>query len=238
MPILAVNIGNTNTQFGIVGPDCVEGARSLPTDELSRKRNTLWEWVASPRFEPARVDGLAFCSVVPERTPHLVGFARSVLPGKPAFQLTYEADLGIPITYPVPSQIGQDRLANAVAAHALFGTPVIVVDAGTAVTLDVITQAEGYEGGIIAPGVDVMRRYLHEQTALLPRFESKFELDSSIGRSTTEAMQIGCLIGFRGMVGSLIESIRSELTERGEVDIQVIATGRASETLDSKKDQD
>jgi type III pantothenate kinase len=236
MPILAVDIGNTHTHFGIAGADGVDCVRSLPTSELKTKANVLWEWAASSAFEPNRLEGLAFCSVVPDRTPDLVGFTRSVFPGKPTFQLTHESDLGFPIEYPEPSQIGQDRLANAVAAKAIFGAPAIVIDAGTAVTLDVITQTKGYEGGIIAPGLDVMRRYLHEQTALLPRFNSDFQLDSSIGRSTTEAMQIGCLIGFRGMIGSLVEAIQTELEERGEVDIQVIATGRSSKILDSKKD--
>jgi type III pantothenate kinase len=208
----------------------------MPTGELKADDNALISWAASPESGMERVEGLAFCSVVPERTPDLVWFAQSLLPGKPAFQLTYESELGVPITYPTPSQIGQDRLANVVAAQSLFGAPAIVIDTGTAVTLDVITRANGYEGGVIAPGIDVMRRYLHEQTALLPNLESEFRLGSSIGKSTIEAMQIGCLIGFRGMVDSLASAIRSELEGRGETKIHLIATGGTSSLLEPKDD--
>ncbi len=236
MPILAVDIGNTHTQFGVVQPDGVQDVGSMPTGELCSDGNALAKWAASPTSGLDRVEGLAFCSVVPDRTPDLVRFARSVVPGKPAFQLTHEADLGIPITFPLPSQIGQDRLANAIAAQSLFGAPAIVIDMGTAVTLDVITRVKGYEGGVIAPGIDLMRRSLHEQTALLPNIGSDFHLGSAIGKSTTEAMQIGCLIGFRGMVGSLVGAIRSELEERGETEIHLIATGGSSSLLESRID--
>lgn len=238
MPILAIDIGNTHTHFGIVSADGVQSAESMPTGELGREANALVELIDSPEFATHRVEGLAFCSVVPNRTPELVAFARSFLPGKPAFHLTHEADLGIPITYPIPSQIGQDRLANVAAAQNLHGAPAIVIDMGTAVTLDVITRAKGYEGGVIAPGVDVLRRTLHEQTALLPSLETDFQLGSSIGRSTTEAMQIGCLIGFRGMVSSLAEAIRSELEDRGEAGIRLIATGGSSALLNPKHDSE
>ena len=238
MPILAVDIGNTRTHFGIVEPDGVQDLGSMPTGELRSDGNALAKWAASPASGLDRVEGLAFCSVVPDRTPDLVRLARSVVPGKPAFQLTHEADLGIPITFPIPSQIGQDRLANAIAAQSLFGAPAIVIDMGTAVTLDVITRANGYEGGVIAPGIDMMRRSLHEQTALLPNLGSDFQLGRSIGKSTIEAMQIGCLIGFRGMVGSLVGAIRSELEERGETEIHLIATGGSSSLLESRNDSE
>jgi type III pantothenate kinase len=236
MPILAVDIGNTNTHFGIVGPDEVQNADSMPTAALAKKANPLVELITSPGFASHRIEGLAFCSVAPQQTPDLVAFARILLPGKPAFQLTHVADLGIPISYPTPSQIGQDRLANAVAAQALYGAPAIVIDMGTAVTLDVITQAQGYEGGVIAPGIDGLRHALHEQTALLPKLKPDFRLGRAIGKSTTEAMQIGCMIGFRGMVGSLVKAIRSELENRGEAGIRQIATGGASPLLNSKDD--
>ncbi|RKX33519.1 MAG: type III pantothenate kinase [Verrucomicrobia bacterium] len=236
MPILAIDIGNTHTHFGIVSADGVQSADSMPTGELRSKANALVELIGSPDFATHRIEGLAFCSVVPKQTPGLVAFARSFLPGKPAFQLTHEADLGIPVTYPIPSQIGQDRLANVAAAQSLYGAPAIIIDMGTAVTLDVITRTMGYEGGVIAPGIDLLRRTLHEQTALLPSLETDFRLGSSIGRSTTEAMQIGCLIGFRGMVGSLVEAIRSELETRGEEQIHLIATGGASALLNSRDD--
>jgi len=235
MPILAVDIGNTRTHFGIVDTQGARSVRAIPTHELGTKNNSLDQWTTSPEFKADRIDGLAFCSVVPERNQDLKDLASSRLPGKPTFQLTHQAELGLPISYPIPGQIGQDRLANAIAAQVLFGTPAVVVDMGTAVTLDVITQEGGYEGGIIAPGVELMLRALHEQTALLPGLDADHQLEGSIGRSTEEAMQIGCLTGFRGMVDSLVEAVRTELEGRGESDIHLIATGGAFPLLHSEK---
>ena len=128
----------------------------------------------------------------------------------PVFQLTCDKKLGVPIGYPRPAEIGQDRLANAAGAHALFGTPAIVIDMGTAVTFDIVTKTHGYEGGIIAPGVEVMRRYLHEQTALLPKLDDSLQIDRAIGQSTIEAMRIGTVIGFGGMIQALLDGVLAE----------------------------
>src|SRR5208337_2858073 len=110
---------------------------------------------------------------------------------------------GVGIDYPKPDTIGQDRLANAVAAHKRFGAPVVVVDFGTAVTFDVVNRAGNYAGGIIAPGLAAMTDYLHEKTALLPRIRIR-EVKTAIGRSTEQAMLIGAVHGYRGLVRELI----------------------------------
>ena len=94
------------------------------------------------------------------------------------------------IDYPKPDSIGPDRLANAVAACASFGAPVVVVDFGTAVTFDVVDGKGNYVGGIIAPGLAAMTNYLHEKTALLPKIEIR-EIKTAIGKSTEEAMLVG-----------------------------------------------
>ena len=100
-----------------------------------------------------------------------------------ALELTPKTLAGLGIDYPRPETIGPDRLANAVAARDRFGAPVVVVDFGTAVTLDVVNRAGNYAGGIIAPGLAAMTDYLHEKTALLPRIKIR-EIKTPIGRST------------------------------------------------------
>jgi len=106
-----------------------------------------------------------------------------------------------------------------------------VIDMGTAVTFDIITRAHGYEGGIIAPGVEVMRRYLHEQTALLPALDDSIDAPRAIGQSTVEAMRIGTVIGFGGMIQALLDAVISELAARGETSPQILATGGSAALL-------
>jgi type III pantothenate kinase len=138
----------------------------------------------------------------------------------------------VPLSYPKPWEIGEDRLANAAGAQAFCGTPVIVIDLGTAVTFDIVTRSRGYEGGIIAPGLDVMRRYLHEQTALLPLLDDSLDVPSAIGQSTIEAMRIGTVIGMGGMIQALLAAVLAELSRRGESLPRVLVTGGTAALLE------
>jgi type III pantothenate kinase len=125
------------------------------------------------------------------------------------------------IHYPRPATIGPDRLANAVAARARFGAPVVVIDFGTAVTFDVVDARGRYIGGIIAPGLSAMTDYLHEKTALLPRIRIR-ETRTVIGRSTKQAMLVGAVHGYRGMIRELLGELRAALRiER----LPIVATG-------------
>ena len=117
-------------------------------------------------------------------------------------------------------QIGADRLADAVAAFTRFGAPSIVIDFGTAVTFDVVGAPGRYLGGVIAPGMMSMTENLAKRTALVPRIDLA-EPDSAIGRSTVEAMQIGAVIGYRGMIREILQAIDHEL----EAPPYVVATG-------------
>src|SRR5205814_3055404 len=111
--------------------------------------------------------------------------------------------------YPRPNTIGPDRLANALAAYHRFGAPVVVVDFGTAVTFDVVDRAGNYIGGIIAPGLAAMTDYLHEKTALLPTIRIR-EIKSVIGRSTEQAMLVGAVHGYRGLIRGLLLELKQE----------------------------
>lgn len=180
---------------------------------------------------------ISFGSVVPPINERLRALLSSLTP-LPVFQLTHEQKLGIPVSYPAPAEIGQDRLANAAAAHALSGSPAIVIASGTAVAFDIITRAGGYEGGIIAPGLEVTRRYLHERTAQLPLLDDSLEINGMIGRSTTEAMRIGTVVGFPGLIQALLDGVLAELAVRGEPSAKLFITGGSAAFLQSRLRQE
>jgi type III pantothenate kinase len=112
-------------------------------------------------------------------------------------------------------------LANAIAVRHHYGCPAVAVDFGTAVTVDVVNRSGDYVGGVIAPGLSAMTDYLHEKTALLPRIRIR-EVSRSIGRSTEEAMLIGAVHGYRGLISEVIREVKRELGVRR---LPVVATG-------------
>jgi type III pantothenate kinase len=136
-------------------------------------------------------------------------------------ELTAKTLLGVGIDYPRPGSIGPDRLANSVAVKRHHGAPAVVVDFGTAVTFDVVDRAGNYTGGIIAPGLAAMTEYLHEKTALLPRIKIREER-AIIGKNTEQAMLIGAVQGYRGLVRELIGGLKRELRVKR---LPVVATG-------------
>jgi len=136
--------------------------------------------------------------------------------------LDSKLNLGVGIDYPKPRSIGADRLANAVAAAELYGFPAVVVDFGTAVTFDVISERRAYIGGVIAPGLEAMTDFLYQRTALLPRISLK-EPRRAVGKSTVEAMLSGALFGYRGLVREILARIKAE--QFAQKKVCVIATG-------------
>ena len=169
----------------------------------------------TPASGPARI-----------RNVHRAG----AVPGVPLLELTAQTVRGVGIDYPKPNSIGPDRLANAVAARKRFGAPVVVVDFGTAVTFDVVNRAGNYAGGIIAPGLAAMTDYLHEKTALLPQITIR-EINTAIGKSTEQAMLIGAVHGYRGLVRELIAELKRELRVKK---LPVVATGGYAKLMAAK----
>ena len=225
MKILSIDIGNTNINYAVIEGISVFDMGSLATNTL--KENEHFFSVFEHLIQKHSLTAAAFCSVVPE----LCGRLASLLPtGFPLFQLTDKTTYGLNLAYPKPEEIGHDRIANAIAAQTYYSLPSIIIDLGTAITLDVVT-ANGYEGGIIAPGFRLMSNYLSEQTALLPKldlFDSQMNLSDSMhgyGRSTKEAMELGVSIGFSGMVSSLLEHVSRSLKKRTKSTPVVLSTG-------------
>jgi len=224
--ILLLDIGNTNTHLGLANSSRVVKQADVPTaawfNGTARKLVTKFAG-------PARLEGTAFCSVVPRAVPFVRRLVRNLRP-LPCLELTPRSLRGVGIDYPKPYTIGPDRLANAVAARHRFGAPVVVVDFGTAVTFDVVDRAGNYVGGIIAPGLTAMTDYLHEKTALLPRIRIR-EVKNPIGKSTEQAMLVGAVHGYRGLIRELIRELRRGLKARR---LPVVATGGCAHLIASK----
>src|SRR5215203_3542629 len=224
--ILLLDIGNTNTHLGLANASQITRQANIPTQiwRAGQAKARLRKFVGR-----ARLDGAAVCSVVPRATP-LACRAIAQLWQLPCLQLTSKTLRGVRIKYPKPETIGPDRLANAVAVHHYYGAPAVVVDFGTAVTFDVVDRNGYYVGGIIAPGLAAMTDYLHEKTALLPRIRIR-EVRAVIGKNTEEAMLIGAVHGYRGLIRELLGELRSELKIRK---LPVVATGGYARLLASR----
>jgi type III pantothenate kinase len=215
--VLLLDIGNTNTHLGMADGERIVRQGNIPTTAWFQEKGgkLVRDFVGSHR-----VKGAALCSVVPRTT----NFALAAIEERWQLRCVVLAPKtlrGIGVDYPRPGSIGPDRLANAVAVKYRFGAPAVVVDFGTAVTFDVVNRAGNYVGGIIAPGLAAMTEYLHEKTALLPRIRIR-ETRSAIGKSTEEAMLVGAVRGYRGLVRELVFELKSELKARN---LPVIATG-------------
>jgi type III pantothenate kinase len=201
MSWLLVDNSNTRTKFALADRDRLGGpTRWLPTAELDPAR--LAEALGELPFSASLV-----CSVVPEKARVLREFLE---PRGPVHCLNHESDTGLILDYPLPAQIGADRLANAIGVAARHGAPAIVIDFGTAVTFDVVAAGPAYCGGVIAPGLGAMQDYLGRRTALLPEIELA-EPRAAIGKSTVEAMQAGAVFGYRGLVREIIARLRAEM---------------------------
>ncbi|MGA2866610.1 MAG: type III pantothenate kinase [Verrucomicrobiota bacterium] len=224
--LLLLDIGNTHTHLGLANARRVLKQALIPTAAWSD--GTAEELIAAFAGR-ARLEAAAFCSVVPRVSP-LVHRAAKRRWHLPCLQLTAKTVRGVGLDYPKPETIGPDRLANAVAVKHAFGAPAVVVDFGTAVTFDVVDRAGNYVGGIIAPGLAAMTDYLHEKTALLPRIRIR-EIAGAIGKSTEQAMLLGAVHGYRGLVRGLIFELRRELKARR---LPVVATGGYAELIAAK----
>ncbi len=215
--LLLLDIGNTHCHAGLATARRLIEHLDVPTNDLLQHRTgpRLGAWLASGRISHA-----VLCSVVPDATARAVELIRRRLRLEPLV-LTPATLRGVGLDYPKPGSIGPDRLANAIAARALIGAPCVVVDFGTAVTFDIVDRRARYVGGIIAPGLAAMTDYLHEKTALLPRIRIR-SVSSLVGRSTEEAMLIGAVHGYRGLVRELIRGLRRQLRCP---QLPVVATG-------------
>ena len=173
----------------------------------------------------AEIYHVAISSVVPTMNETVADFARRYVCVEPFF-VTAQSDSGIAILYHPPSDVGADRICNAVGAFAKYGGPAIVVDFGTATTFDAIAENGDYIGGAILPGIGISMDALFKQAARLYRVEFTAPPDA-IGRNTVHAMQSGLVFGFAGQTDAMVDRFRSELGDGA----RVIATGGLAELI-------
>ncbi|MDI6824854.1 MAG: type III pantothenate kinase [Bacillota bacterium] len=220
--LLAVDVGNTNIVWGVYRSRELAfhwrttTGRQATADEFGM---LLHQLCAFHGLGLAALRACAVASVVPPLTPAIEEMARRYL-GVEALVVGPGVRTGMDVRYENPREVGADRIVNAVAAFELYGGPCIVVDLGTATTFDVVSARGEYLGGAIAPGIGISTEALFERAARLPRIEL-VRPRSAIGKNTVASMQAGIVLGFAGMIDSLVSRIKRELGG----DARVVATG-------------
>ncbi|MGE9290490.1 MAG: type III pantothenate kinase [Puniceicoccales bacterium] len=218
--ILTIDVGNSRSHWGVF----TDGSLVAHGNLTSRGEDLDFRPLLQPGGKYPTPDGIMVCSVVPRVSEILR--QQSDQAGIRCEFLTHERVGSLKIHYPNPSQLGPDRLANALGGLLHAEPPFIVIDMGTAVTLDAVTAANGYEGGIIAPGFAFLSEYLSEKTALLPPIDmTRIHRRTGIGRSTEEAMEVGCTKGFAGMIRELVATTTEEILTIDGREPKVLVTG-------------
>jgi len=220
--LFVIDVGNTNTSLGVFDGEKLKAHWRLTT----ARARTVDEWGVLTRnlFALANVDfksidAIAIASVVPPLNFTLKRMAEGYFDVAPLF-IDHSVDTGVPILYQPPSDVGADRIVDAVAAIKKYGAPCIVVDFGTATTFDAINSKGEYLGGVITPGITISSDALFERAAKLPRDEIK-RPQKAIGSATVEAMQSGLYHGYVGLVDGILRKMIDELGGSP----RVIATG-------------
>jgi type III pantothenate kinase len=221
--LLAVEVGNTNTTFGLFATSGVLSTAYRLSTERERMPD---EWfamlaalLASDGYEFSAVDGVIVSSVVPSVTTWLVDMTRNRLHVDPVI-VTGDLDVGLDLDVDEPRQLGADRIVDCVAAFDRYGGPAIIVDLGTATTFDVIGRTGAYLGGAIAAGVATSLQALAGNAAQLFNVEL-YVPDGVIGRNTADQLRAGIVTGHLAMLEGMIERTRAELGR----DAHVIVTG-------------
>jgi type III pantothenate kinase len=220
--LLTIDVGNTQTVLGLFDDKTLTHHWRISTND-ERTSDEMALLVAELlrlrgiEFHPEDL-GIAVSSVVPRNTAALRQMADEWF-GVKAVVLEPGTRMGMPILYDNPKEVGADRIANAVGAYDLYGGPSIVVDFGTATTLDAISAKGEYLGGAIIPGIEISLDALFARAAALRRFEL-VEPRNVIGKNTVESMQSGAVYGFAAQVDGLCARMKGELGEA-----TVIATG-------------
>ena len=220
--LLAIEQGNTNTLFA-VHDGTQWRAQWRTATETRRTADEYAVWL----FQLLQMNGLDFkaiddciiSSVVPQSLFNLRKLAQRYFHRQP-YVVGDNTVLGIDVRINKPAEAGADRLVNAVGAHITYEGPLLIIDSGTATTFDVVAADGGWEGGAIAPGINLSLQALHSAAAKLPRIAIE-KPDHVIGRDTVSAMQSGIFWGYVGLIEYLIDAISNEYNSK----MRVIATG-------------
>ena len=227
--LFAVDVGNSHTVSGIfdkgqlVGNWRLQSRQDRTADELAIRYHGLFQMAG---INPNRITGFIVASVVPILETSWLHFARSYLTKlrQPPLSVNHTLKLGMEVAIENPSEVGADRIVNAVAAWERFHAPLIVVDFGTAITFDCVDARPAYVGGTIHPGIGISLDALATRTAKLPRLDIDVTPDHPIGTTTVKAIHSGALYGFGGLVDRMVEVLSRQLTP-DQARAKTIATG-------------
>jgi len=224
--LLVLDIGNTNISVGVYDKNLAIHARFSSIDRTADEAGLLLESLLRSKDVPLKtIDGAILCCVAPSLEAAWRGAIREYFGFDPVI-VSDKLDLGIKIDIDFPGEVGADRLANAVGAAAKYGCPVVAVDLGTTINIDVVSPDGSYIGGAIAPGLLTSIRTLFSRTAKLPQVALEAP-PRAIGRNTINAIQSGIIYGYTGLVDELARRILGELGE----DATVVATGGHADVL-------
>jgi type III pantothenate kinase len=224
MALLAIDVGNTQTVFGLFEPGGELRRHWRLATERTRSGDELGALYGS-FIDFSVVQGVALASTVPQLNRSYEEFAREYVKAE-LLELGPGVKTGVPVRYDDPREVGPDRIANAVAAVERYGSPCIVVDFGTSTNFDVVSPEGEYMGGVLAPGIEVSMDALFARAARL--FKVDFaEPETVIGKNTASSLQSGLVYGFAGQVDGIVERIRGEL----DVEAQTVATGGLADLI-------
>ena len=217
-----IDIGNTNTVVGIFDNDNLKQHWRV-NSQYSRTEDEMWVVFDSlftlEKLDLHKIKGVCISSVVPELSRVYRRMIEKYLSVKPMY-ISPELNLGLKILYQDPFSVGADRICNSVAGKRKYGTPLIILDFGTATTFDCISSEGDYLGGLICPGIESAATILHRKAAKLPKIELIFP-QHVIGKNTEESMQSGIMYGSVELIEGLVEKIKAELGGNPKV----VATG-------------
>ncbi len=220
--LLAIDVGNTNSVIALYdGDKSVAQWRSSTSTVRTADEYAVWlsQLMSFAGFKLADVSECIISTVVPQSLFHLRNLSRRYFNCEP-FVIGHDNIPGVAVRITKPSEAGADRLVNAVGAFTKHGGPLVVVDSGTATNFDIVGADGGFEGGVIAPGINLSMQALHDAAARLPRIAIE-KPAKIIGTDTVGAMQTGVFWGYIALIEGLIERIKAEYG----APMKVVATG-------------
>lgn len=210
--LLAIEQGNTNTLFAVHdGANWIAQWRTATESTRTADEYAVWlsQLLSMHGLALKAIDGCIISSVVPQSIFNLRNLSRRYLNAEPLVIGDAGVKLGMTARILKPSEAGADRLVNAIGAHMMYPGDLIVIDSGTATTFDVIAADGAFEGGIIAPGVNLSLQALHEAAAMLPRIAIQ-KPERVIGKDTVSNMQSGVFWGYIALIEGLVARIKAE----------------------------
>jgi len=221
--LLLVDIGNSSTTFGISNGKNEYFCWHSPTDIIGKKdsfQKTQFKNLKKGGINPDKVNAVIICSVVPKLNMLIKKHCKGIFKKSRFFLIGKDIQVPINNKYKRPKQVGNDRLVNALAVKSAYRLPALVVDFGTAITIDVISKRGDYLGGVIVPGINLSLKVLYENTALLPLLKTR-KPKVVLGKDTENSILSGIFYGYSFLVDGLIKKLKTSL--RGAS--VVVATG-------------